>query len=200
MGTCVVFQGHKFNKWKKDGYYRAHYDGHVIYLHRAVWESVYGKIPDDYQVHHIDKNKDNNDISNLMLISTKEHLSEHGKESFLSHKDFQLQHLDSIRPLAVQWHGSAEGKEWHSAHGKKVFREMPLAEKTCEFCGNTFSVKLHCLSRARFCSNNCRAAFRRKSGADNTVRICPVCNNEFTVNKYSSRKCCSLRCNKLLCD
>lgn len=41
--------------------------------HRLVWEKYYGKIPDGYQIHHIDFNKTNNDISNLQLVTPLEH-------------------------------------------------------------------------------------------------------------------------------
>lgn len=41
--------------------------------HRLVWESVYGPIPEGMQIHHIDGNKTNNDISNLQLVTPLEH-------------------------------------------------------------------------------------------------------------------------------
>lgn len=48
-------------------------------LHRMVWEKYYGPIPEGYNVHHIDGNKKNNDISNLELISHSDHASLHGQ-------------------------------------------------------------------------------------------------------------------------
>lgn len=41
--------------------------------HNIVWEEHYGKIPDGMQVHHIDHNKLNNDISNLKLVDSLTH-------------------------------------------------------------------------------------------------------------------------------
>ena len=51
-------------------------------LHRAVWEYYNGKIPKGYQIHHKDHNIDNNDISNLECLSSREHLSKHAKENW----------------------------------------------------------------------------------------------------------------------
>jgi len=53
--------------------------------YRHIWESVYGEIPKDengrsYEIHHIDGNKKNNVISNLMCISIKDHYNIHYKQ------------------------------------------------------------------------------------------------------------------------
>lgn len=41
--------------------------------HNIVWEEHNGEIPDGMQVHHIDHNKLNNDISNLKLVDSLTH-------------------------------------------------------------------------------------------------------------------------------
>ena len=38
------------------------------YLHRVIYEAHFGKIPDNLVVDHIDRNPENNDISNLRLV------------------------------------------------------------------------------------------------------------------------------------
>ena len=65
-------------------------------LHHLVWEKHYNKkVPKGYHIHHKDKNKVNNDINNLQLISASEHSRLHmskennphyGKELTLDHK------------------------------------------------------------------------------------------------------------------
>ena len=51
---------------------------HNTPLHRLVWEKHHGKrVPKGYHIHHKDKNKTNNDISNLQLISASEHIKLH---------------------------------------------------------------------------------------------------------------------------
>jgi gamma-glutamyl:cysteine ligase YbdK (ATP-grasp superfamily) len=50
--------------------------------YRKVYESYYGAIPKDsngrsYEIHHVDGNHDNNDISNLKLVTIEEHYNIH---------------------------------------------------------------------------------------------------------------------------
>ena len=51
-------------------------------LHRQIWEKEIGEIPVDeygvtYEIHHIDGNNKNNDISNLKCVSLQEHFDIH---------------------------------------------------------------------------------------------------------------------------
>ena len=50
--------------------------------YRKIWEETYGPIPKDldgrpYEIHHIDGNHNNNEISNLKCLSIKEHYNIH---------------------------------------------------------------------------------------------------------------------------
>jgi hypothetical protein len=42
-------------------------------LHRVMWASVHGEIPEGMQIHHIDDNKANNAIENLQCVTDLEH-------------------------------------------------------------------------------------------------------------------------------
>lgn len=42
-------------------------------MHRDVWEFDNGEIPQGYDVHHIDRDRSNNNIDNLKLLSKQEH-------------------------------------------------------------------------------------------------------------------------------
>ena len=42
-------------------------------MHVIVWEYSNGKVPKGFHIHHIDKNKSNNEIKNLSLISSRDH-------------------------------------------------------------------------------------------------------------------------------
>ena len=46
--------------------------------YRKIWEEFHNKkIPENYEIHHIDNNHDNNSIENLLLVSIEEHLEIH---------------------------------------------------------------------------------------------------------------------------
>lgn len=47
--------------------------------YRKIWEAHYGPIPKDqiYDIHHIDGDRSNNDISNLRLVTPREHYDIH---------------------------------------------------------------------------------------------------------------------------
>jgi hypothetical protein len=52
--------------------------------YRKIWENRFGKIPFDdngrtFEIHHIDGNKSNNDINNLLCVSIQEHYEIHYK-------------------------------------------------------------------------------------------------------------------------
>jgi hypothetical protein len=65
--------------------------------YRSVWEAVYGEIPTDafnrsFEIHHIDGNRDNNEISNLQCVSIDEHYDIHFQQG-----DFGACHLIAKR-------------------------------------------------------------------------------------------------------
>lgn len=45
--------------------------------HHIIWETVHGQILEGYQVHHIDHNKQNNDIENLIILTVSDHQKTH---------------------------------------------------------------------------------------------------------------------------
>ena len=46
----------------------------AYYVHRIVWETFKGKIPNGYEINHIDQDKSNNCLSNLELVSHSENM------------------------------------------------------------------------------------------------------------------------------
>src|SRR5699024_10471898 len=64
------------------------------FVHRLVYESYYGEIPNEMQVHHIDENKQNNSIQNLKLVTQRE--NNHLSRESLGYKLYQKD-VDEIR-------------------------------------------------------------------------------------------------------
>lgn len=184
--------GRKFYKCA-NGYYS---DGTGMRMHRYVWERYNGAIPKGFHIHHIDKNKDNNDISNLELVEGRKHLSIH-MEGRDKGKIRELLNRFA-RPKAAEWHGSESGREWHKKHWEESKAAM-FAERVyeCSFCGREYTTTKAAAGNT-FCSNACKSAYRRKSGVDNEERICEVCGAKYVTNKYVKRRTCSRTCgNKL---
>jgi predicted DNA-binding protein YlxM (UPF0122 family) len=62
----------------RDGYYECTTIDRLM-LYNYNWEKLNGKIPKGYELHHKDLNKLNNDVSNLQLVTPKEHTEIHSK-------------------------------------------------------------------------------------------------------------------------
>lgn len=79
----IMYDGIKFTP-SGHGYYRATSRTRHISLHRYKYEKEIGIIPEGYDIHHKDWNKQNNDIKNLECISKSDHASKyaHGKNQF----------------------------------------------------------------------------------------------------------------------
>lgn len=50
-------------------------NGENVRVHRLVWETFKGEIPDGYEIDHLDGNKENNDLDNLSCVTHKENMN-----------------------------------------------------------------------------------------------------------------------------
>ena len=185
----IEYDGLTFVRDDKTGYYlnsKIHKR-----LHRYVWEKYNGEIPDGYDIHHIDRNKSNNDITNLQLIKKDEHMKLHGKMQTEEDKQRKRDNLlQNARPKACEWHKSVKGSKWHREHYENMKDKLhEKKEFECKLCGKVFMS-----TREGFCSNTCKSAHRRKMGYDNETRKCVYCGEEFIANKYSKATHCSQSC------
>lgn len=194
-GKSALYGDYRFRKDPKTGYYLSSKKtdvGKRERLHNYVYRKEKGDIPKGYHVHHIDQNKDNNDISNLTTLSKHEHEVLHGQ--LLTDEDKKARKENVIKnamPKAKEWHSSTEGAKWHSKHGKAIWDNRIPKEYICTYCGNHYTSKhIYSSTSNHFCSNNCRAAFRRQLGVDNVARKCEKCGEQFITNKYSQAKLC----------
>jgi hypothetical protein len=189
----IEFQGKKY-RLSTGNYYRAENWGKgVCNLHRAIWEFHHKcKIPDGHDVHHIDDNRFNNDISNLELIHGSDHARYHLKKRLDAGTLDNEVSLLLAREAAKSWHSSPEGRAWHGVHGKETWKDRGLFTVTCQNCGITVQTPFP--TRKAFCGPNCRNQARYHSGIDNIQRACVICGKDFTTNRFRKIKTCSKNC------
>lgn len=168
--TSIEWGGRTWYKNKRDGYYRSR-AGKL--LHRAIWESEHGPIPDRCHIHHKNEDRQDNSIENLECLQPGEHMRKHEPKGYL------------------KWDQAVR-----SGASAKYWAAKQPSERACRFCGTRF---VSTGQRSAFCSNACRSADRRMSGIDNETRQCALCGGEFIVNKYTLQRCCSHSCSSRLC-
>lgn len=191
-GDLACFNGVYFRRDKSTGYYLSSrkIDGKRRRLHEFVYEAEKGDVPSGFCVHHVDGDKSNNNVSNLIAISRSEHSRIHALEEG-RREQARENVVKCAMPKAKEWHKSDEGRKWHSEHGKRVFENLEYNVYTCGNCGCEFkSKKRYGENQNRFCSDKCRAAYRRKSGVDDVVKKCESCGGEYVASKYKQTKYC----------
>lgn len=167
----------------KNGYY---VNSMPIHAHRWVWINHYGTIPDGMDIHHIDGNKENNEIENLEIISRSEHLKKHWREGA-----FDLEQRRKQLSEARQWLKTPQGKKKQREKAKEGWRKRKLILKKCNNCNENFETFQRW---AKCCNQNCYMKYRRKSGIDNIERNCWICNEKFTINKHAKTRTCTKKC------
>ncbi|USS93996.1 HNH endonuclease (plasmid) [Fructilactobacillus ixorae] len=186
----VEYNGICFNRDLKTGYYLSSrlIDGKRPRLHRYVYELETGNnIPNGFHVHHKDHNKDNNDISNLILLSEHDHEHLHAHDRMQNHYELIDNWHNAGIAVAPKWHRSKEGSQWHRKHWEKMQKDLyKTFTFKCKMCGKSFTGHYG----SAYCSNKCKSAYRRKYGLDDVERECLYCGKKFRVNKYSKVKCC----------
>ena len=132
-----------------------------VRLHRKVWEKNNGPIPDGYHVHHKNEDRTNNAPSNLELLPSPEHLGgRHGEAS----AERGRESIGKANDAASVWHGTDEGRRWHSEHYERHLRSK-LAEwvdVVCHECGAIWQTRFANSSYAKFCSGACKARDLRR--------------------------------------
>lgn len=190
----VYFNGLKFTRPNNKCYFRN--NATQERLHRYVWKYYNGDIPEGYEIHHKDFDKGNNDISNLEMLTVAEHRALHARLLTDEQREWYRNNLlTNAAPKAVEWHKSEEGRKWHSKHSAENMANREEKEYTCTQCGKPFKT-IHRYSKTsnHFCSNACKAKFRRQSGVDDIDAVCPICGKPFRTSKLRPSVTCSRSC------
>jgi hypothetical protein len=154
---CRIYFSKKFYKQTNGYWANRHWmtkeKYYYTYLaHRWVWESINGPIAEGMEIHHKDKNKSNNEIENLEIVSRSEHQAIHAKEQA------QIDQLNKVRHIA--WLKSEEGRKCISEKGKEVWKNRKPHIIICEYCGVNKEFKRW----ARFCCKSCYMKWRHRAG------------------------------------
>lgn len=157
----IEFEGKKYRL--SGSYYRRHVWGAQgpSNLHRAIWASANGPIPDGHDVHHKDGDTFNNALDNLALIESRQHVREHTLERIAAGE------LKPPTPAALQaaaeWHATPEGIEWHKKAGVDSWKSRKWHLCECQNCGGKFMSPYP--ARAKWCHLNCKMeALRKRRG------------------------------------
>ena len=158
----VIFNGKKYYLNKR-GYYRR-YDEHrkMFLLHRDIWDFYNGPIPLKHDIHHVDFNKFNNDISNLICLSKHDHQKLHG----------QTEKRKLLGKMVGEW-----------GRGKPEPRSL----KVCHWCGKEFSgvpCQIYGSHRCAWEWHNHNKPFKYK-------KICCICGREFMTQHKVVTTCCN---------
>lgn len=166
----IEFNNRKFYLCPENGYYEAKITiGNkriTLRLQRVVWEFYNGAIPENCHIHHIDGNKQNNDISNLKLVSASEHAKIHSKKANKEfwHSEKMRKASEKGREECKKWHNSETGKKWHSEHQKETVRKN-IIKKICTDCGGSFNT-WHDVREQSLCRKCRDKLFHRKKQDD----------------------------------
>ena len=103
----------------------------TFFLHRVIWEAHNGPIPEGYDIHHIDRDKANNNIDNLKMLPHNEHARIHAQS------DMDNRVLEGL-------------STWENREPQPYI---------CEVCGKVFYSR--CMFKPRRCGNACNKRWQR---------------------------------------
>jgi len=167
--------------------YKGRYRRNGKKLHREVWKAFNGEIPAGYDIHHIDLNLDNNDISNLQCLPKSVHRELHAKLRTGQPHNKVIKEIFQCEVCGKQYEAfnTSRNRFCSTACQNKYFRKV--LKKKCAWCGKEFETTN---SRTKFCSKKCAAFFAGRR----LKKICPICGKEFETQASVHSKTCSREC------
>lgn len=172
--------------------YKTNTHGHYVNsssIHRAIYSYYFGEIPvGDYEIHHIDENKSNNNPDNLQLLTKAEHHRLHLQTA-------------PMREYVCEYCGktfySNSLKPDNRCCSLKCIQSLHYAKnheiRKCPVCNSEFPVYKH--SKTLCCSPSCAAKWYHSNTSNLKEVKCAFCNKIF-FTEVSNKKYCSQDCAK----
>lgn len=89
-----------------------------------IWEQFHGKkLPENKEIHHIDGNRNNNDVSNLLDVTIEEHLKIHMRQNDYGAVCAILMRMDENNRKNISKFSSMQQKKLYS-EGKHNFQKI----------------------------------------------------------------------------
>lgn len=85
-------------------------------IHKLVYETFVGEVPDGYDVHHLDENKLHNHFSNLGLMLISDHRSFHSAGEKNARAKLSNEQVDIIRSRAKKENLSSIAKDYNVSY------------------------------------------------------------------------------------
>ena len=179
----------QFRKNNRHGYWVNNTFG--LRLHREKVRLELGLTKEQMKgldVHHLDRNRDNNDMTNLQLMTKAEHTKLHAAEDGKELSEHKLPKPKYVKGVC-EWCGKEYKSSSNVAHKQRFCSEkckmkwrrangLDREQRVCVFCGKTFTCN-KTLS-TKFCSKRCAGKYNYQNNKNS--RKC----NELNI-KY--RKC-----------
>jgi hypothetical protein len=101
--------------------------------YRKIWETKFGKIPENYEIHHIDGNRLNDSLENLMCVSTHEHYLIHMKQGDYMACSIIATRLNLTHEERMAIHKLAMQKRDQTGEKNPMFGRSAIKEKNMKW-------------------------------------------------------------------
>jgi len=183
-----TFDGIKFRLDSRNGYYWSVSKKFHKSMHRYVWEFYHGRIQEGYEIHHIDGDASNNEITNLKCCKIHEHRREHQehKVGVVSNGKCVVCGVDLKNKCGVFCSSSCKQRYAREHSYYKV-------KKVCICCGNEFMTSKYRI--AETCSARCTNIIRQRRIVESKPTMkCVICGKMYTPQPNKKNHTCSLKC------
>ena len=101
--------------------------------YRQIYEDYYGSIPEGYEIHHIDGDRSNNDISNLKCVTTQEHYDIHFQQGDYMACSIIMTRLNLTLDEKRRLHKMAMLKRDQSGERNPMYGRSAIVEKNMKW-------------------------------------------------------------------